>query len=461
MLGIASLTLTGVVLGICALFFSAGVGHDSSWLGRTLPDAAAAAAQSDDAGLVFATVQRGALEQYVTVTGTLQPVDTVEVGSQIAGQISRLFVDFNDRVAVGTPLAEMDQRTFKAKLDESRASLDIAIADVNAAQAKLDRAHIDADNANANGAVLAARLENGRVQLSMAERGFQRKEALKLSQATSLASVDEAQAELSARQQQFKEAEAAVKANAYAVAGAQADIRRLEAELAQSKASIPLRQASLKVAEIDLDRTTIRSPIDGVVVGRFVNKGQTLAAGLEVRTAFNVAHNLEEMEVHARVDETDIGRVVSGQLAYFSVDAYPKRRFSAVVRQVRKAPQIVQNVVTYTVVLTTDNREGLLLPGMTALVKLSVGRDKDVLKVPQAALRFQPKGLGERDKPRAAAPTVWKRTARGIGAVPVAIGDSTSDQVSISSGNISEHDQVAIGQQSEESRRLFGFKVGL
>ena len=156
--------------------------------------------------------------------------------------------------------------------------------------------------------------------------------------------------------------------------------------------AVPEKEAILSAAQADLDRAVIRSPIDGVIVGRFVNEGQTLAVGLDIKPTFLVAHRLEDMEIHAQVDEADIGRISSGQRAYFTVDSYPGRRFEAEVRQIRKAPQTQQNVVTYTVILTTSNLDGALLPGMTAVVKIVVEHQEDVLKVPAGGLALPAPG---------------------------------------------------------------------
>ncbi|MCJ2056972.1 efflux RND transporter periplasmic adaptor subunit [Methylobacterium sp. J-048] len=431
---------------------------------RGSPAAAAvneAAAPAFEAGrFITAPIQRGSLEQLITATGTVQPVDTVEVGSQLPGQIARLYVDFNDRVRLGDPLAELDQRSFKAKVEENRAALDMALANVKVQQARLDRARIDLDNARGNKAVLQAKVESAQAVQLAAERNLDRKMTLRSREVASPASLEEAQTDLASRKAQTREASSILDLNGFAVEAAVAEVRRLEAEFTQARAAVPQRQASLKGAEIDLDRTVIRSPTDGVVVGRFVNQGQTLAAGLEVRTAFNIAKNLAEMEVHARVDETDIGRVAAGQRATFGVDAYPGRRFEAVVRQVRKAPLMTQNVVTYTVVLKTDNRDGLLLPGMTALVKLTIHKDEDVLKVPLAALRFRPEGTAPRDP---AAPAVWVRAADGsLEAVRVETGSTSADLVALrAGGRLAEGSEVVVGQaEMRTGRRLFGVRLG-
>ncbi len=441
-----------------------GIGQKLSQSYQAITEARASA-PADAAHFLTATIQRGPLEQVVTVTGSLRPVETVEVGSQLAGQIDRLLVDFNDKVRQGDPLAIIDQRSYITKVAGARSSLDMARAEVRIVQAKLDKAKIDLENAKASRAVLVARLDSAKAQKTAAERNLDRKLALKQHNVASVTTVEEAQTNLASASALAREQNTVIDLNVYTVDAAEAEVRRLDAELAQVRAAVPLRESELHIAEIDLDRTTIRSPIDGVIVGRFVNQGQTLASGLEARTAFTVARNLEEMEVHALVDETDIGRIKAGQRATFTVDAFPSRRFDAVVRQVRKAAQMNQNVVTYTVVLTTDNRDGVLLPGMTALVKLIVHRDEDVLKVPLAALRFTPTDPSARETvanlPKGQA--VWVRGPDGrIAPVTITTGASSADQVALKGGSLAEGDVVVVGQASDPvSRRLFGIRIGL
>jgi len=440
----------------------------SAWSTRTFSELTRdlAAPPPDKARFITAAIQRGSLEQIVTATGALQPVETVEVGSQLPGQIAQLFVDFNDRVQKGDPLARIDQRSFLAKVDQERAGLAVTVANAQVQQARLDRARIDLDNARGNRTVLSARLDNARILEAAAKRNLDRKTLLRSHEAATLTTVEEAQTDLASRGAQVRETTSLLDLNRFAVDAAAAEVRRLEGEVAEAQASIPLREASLRAAEIELDRTTIRSPIAGVIVGRFVNEGQTLASGLEARTAFNVAKNLAEMEIHARVDETDIGRVKPGQRATFTVDAYPGRRFDAVVRQVRKAPQTTQGVVTYTVVLKTNNRDGLLLPGMTALARLIVRRDEDILKVPLAALRFRPAGTTRTGTAQAgaAAPdqAVWVQDAGGaLRPVPVTTGASSADQVALRDGALSEGDRVVVGQaEAAEPPRLLGIRLG-
>ena len=415
---------------------------------------------SDEPAFRYASIQRGSIEQTVTVTGALQPVKTIEVGSQLSGQLSKVHVDFNDPVRKDQPLAQIDPRTFAAKVDEARAVLETALAYVELEKAKLDRAKVDLENAKGNKAVLAAKLESAQAVKNSAQKTLQRKLTLQSQNVVATTTVEDAQTEFSARLAQEREAEILVSLNAYSVEGAQADVRRIEAELRQARTTVPEKEAILRAAQADLDRTVIRSPIDGVVVGRFVNEGQTLAVGLESRPTFLVAHRLEDMEIHAQVDEADIGRISSGQRAHFTVDSYPDRRFEAVVRQVRKAPQTQQNVVTYTVVLSTANLDGALLPGMTALVKIVIEHQEDVLKVPVAALRFQPHGAKLIEDPGRHG--VWVRTAGGtLQRVPVIVGAAGAEQVALKDGELVEGSQVAIGQAIRPAgMELLGIRFG-
>ncbi|MDN3575100.1 efflux RND transporter periplasmic adaptor subunit, partial [Methylobacterium longum] len=188
---------------------------------------------------ITAAIQRGALEQLITATGTVQPVDTVEVGSQLAGQIAKLHVDFNDRVRLGAPLAELDQRSFVAKVEENRAALDMAVANVKVQEARLDRARIDLDNARGTKAVLQAKVESAQAVQLAAERNLDRKVTLRSREVASAAALEEAQTDLASRKAQTREASTVLGLNGFAVEGAVAEVRRLEAELAQARAAVP------------------------------------------------------------------------------------------------------------------------------------------------------------------------------------------------------------------------------
>ncbi|MFN3522840.1 MAG: efflux RND transporter periplasmic adaptor subunit [Phenylobacterium sp.] len=279
-------------------------------------------------------VTRGPITKAVSASGALEALVTVEVGSQISGQIREVRVDFNDEVKKGQVLAILDPQTFESRVAQGR-------ADIAAGEATLNQA---------------------RAELAAAEADFRRKKVLVEQGYYSPSTLDLA--------------EAAYKRNAAAVEAARARI-------AQSR-------ASLRSQEVDLTRTVIVSPIDGVVVDRQIEPGQTVAASLQAPVLFRIAQDLSKVQVKISVDEADIGQVAEGQAVRFTVDAFPDDNFQGVVTQVRKQPVTESNVVAYTVMAEADNPRGRLLPGMTANADIIIEQRPNVLKVPAAALRWKP-----------------------------------------------------------------------
>lgn len=286
----------------------------------------------------FAKVERGPLTASVSATGTLNPVISVSVGTQVSGQIKELFVDFNSPVKKGQLIARIDPETFEYRVRQAQ-------ADADAARSAVYRAQVNLANAQRE---LARTKE-------LVERNFV------------------SPAELDARQA------------AYDLAAA---------ELKTAQATLAQREAQLASARVDLARTEIRAPVDGVVIKRSVDVGQTVAASLQAPELFVIAKDLRDMQVETSIDEADVGRIRLGQRATFTVDAFPGRTFAGEVKQVRQAAQTVQNVVTYTVLVTANNESGQLMPGMTANVRIVTDTRESVLKVANAALRFRPPGHG-------------------------------------------------------------------
>jgi len=284
----------------------------------------------------FAKVERGPLTASVSATGTLNPVVSVSVGTQVSGQIKELFADFNAPVKKGQLIARIDPETFEYRVRQAQ-------ADADAARSAVYRAQVNVANAQRE---LARTKE-------LVQRNF-----------VSPAELDSRQA-------------------AYDLA---------EAELKTAQATLAQREAQLASAKVDLARTQIRAPVDGVVIKRSVAVGQTVAASLQAPELFVIAKDLRDMQVETSVDEADVGRIQVGQRATFTVDAFPGRSFSGEVQQIRKAAQTVQNVVTYTVLVTANNESGQLMPGMTANVRIVTDTRDSVLKVPNAALRYRPPG---------------------------------------------------------------------
>jgi HlyD family secretion protein len=280
-----------------------------------------------------AVVDRGPITSIVSATGTVNPVISVQVGSQVSGKIVRLFADFNSAVTQGQILAQIAQEPFQARVSQARA------------------------------AVKSTRGNLARAKILAAQRKLERDRMAKLRKQAFVA-----QADLDLAETNYRDAEANVEVT--------------QAQLDQA-------EATLASAELDLGYTTIYSPVNGIVVSRNVDVGQTVAASFQTPTLFVIAQDLTQMQVDANVSEADIGGVTEGKRANFRVDAYPKQFFEGIVTQVRNAPISIQNVVTYDVVITVDNRELKLKPGMTANVTIVKAKKENPLRVPNGALRFR------------------------------------------------------------------------
>ncbi len=293
-------------------------------------------------------VTRGEIIDTVGSTGTLQAVTTVQVGSQVSGNISFLGADFNSIVKKGQVIARLDPSLFQAQVDQANANLIKAQADVVRSQADLDRAKVAVTDAN---------------------QKYARAKELNVKQLVTQADLDAAKI--------------AVDSAVSAVQSAQAALNSAQAIVTQSK-------ANLNQAQVNLDHCTITAPIDGIVVQRSVDVGQTVAASMQAPTLFIIAADLTKMQVNANIDEADIGRIRPNQNVTFRVDAYPGEEFQGTVSQVRLQPVVVQNVTTYGTIINVPNVDLRLKPGMTANLRVQIARRGDVLRVANAALRFRP-----------------------------------------------------------------------
>ncbi len=340
----------------------------------------------------FASAELGPLTAAVSASGNLNAVITVQVGSQVSGQIKELLVDFNSVVKKGQVIARIDPDIFEAKVIQARADLDSAKATVLNQQAQVERSRADVGNARAAHAEARAQTAKAQVAVLDTKRDLDRKTELFARQLIAKSDLDTSQAAHDSAVAQLDSARAHEQALESAIQSAIAQLRVAEAMLVSARAQVEQKDAGLKQAQVDLDHTTIRAPVQGVVVSRQVDVGQTVAASLQAPVLFTIAQDLTKMQVETSVDEADIGRIKLDDRATFTVDAFPGETFEGTVTQIRKAGQIVQNVVTYTVVVAVDNPAGKLLPGMTANVKLVVAEKPSVLKVPNAALRFRPPG---------------------------------------------------------------------
>jgi HlyD family secretion protein len=348
--------------------------------------------RADPPAYRIGTVERGDLIATVTAAGTLNAVVQVEVGSQVSGQIKELYVDFNSPVTQGQVIARIDPESFEAKVAQAQADLESAQTLVPVQQAQIERYRAELDNARS--AYAGARAQTARAQLALddAKRDLDRKRLLSEKGVVSASAWEQTQNGERSAQAQLNASHAEEQSKTAASRAAEATLRMAEAQLANNVAQVKQRVAALRQAQIDLDHTYIRAPVTGTVVNRSVNTGQTVAASLSAPTLFTIAQDLTRMQVEAAIVEADVGRFAPGQAASFTVDAYPGRAFTGEVKQIRKASQVVQNVVTYTVVISAENPGETLLPGMTANLQVVVARREGVLKAPNAALRFRPPG---------------------------------------------------------------------
>jgi HlyD family secretion protein len=400
-----------VIATFAALLAAAGYGGYRAFLA---PDASPT--------YKFATIESGPLTAAVSATGTLSPVVAVQVSSQISGQIREIFVDFNSTVKAGQLIAQIAPETYEHRVHQAEADLEAARATAGVQQAEIYRA---------------------KVNLADAERDFARKQTLVDKNFLSPAELDKVMTTQEA---------------------ARAQLRVTEAQARNSAAVIKQREAQLGQARVDLGRTQIRAPVDGIVIKRSVEPGQTVAASLQAPEMFVIAQNLTDMRVETAIDEADVGRLQLGQEATFTVDAFPGKRFKGTVNQVRKAAQVVSNVVTYTVVVSAANPDLILLPGMTANVRIVTAQKDKVLKVANAALRFRPPSSSGDDKKSAPAGRqpggkegkggkgdagsgkLWVLDADGKpSAIEVKTGISDGSQTELLEGELAEGREVIVG----------------
>jgi HlyD family secretion protein len=295
-----------------------------------------------------AKVDKGVVEKSVSSSGSVAALVTVDVGSQISGQIAELHVDFNSQVKKGVLLAVIDPQIYLQRVASAEADMAVARASMGSQQANLRKAQ---------------------TSLAQWQRDFERQQQLAERQLIAKSAIEESRKQLEL---------------------AQSDLAIAQAQIKNAEAALQTRQAQLAQARIDLSRTQIRSPIDGVVIQRSVDLGQTVAASLQAPVLFKIAQDLSQIQIEAKVDEADIGSIRSDNTATFTVDAFPDQEFQGRVAQVRLAGNTVQNVVTYSVMVQANNPRQMLLPGMTANVRIITDRRDDVLRIPNDAARFQP-----------------------------------------------------------------------
>ncbi|HEV2884732.1 MAG TPA: efflux RND transporter periplasmic adaptor subunit [Pyrinomonadaceae bacterium] len=381
--------------------------------------------QTSAAEYMTAKVERGNLRNTVTATGTLQAVTTVQVGSQASGTISALMVDFNSKVKKGQVIAQLDPSTTNAQVQQARANLEQARASLAQAQAAVAQSRAGVGNAQAQTVAANSTVQNQQAGVSSARANLavmkaqsddalsflRQQESLVKSGVIAPREYDLANTAYKAAQARYEQANAQLNqailseqsaskagvAQSHAqVQQSQAQVQQSQAQVKQAEAQVQQAQAALQLAAINLTHTTIQSPIDGVVVSRDVNVGQTVAASLSAPTLFTIANDLKQMQVIANIDQADIGLVEQAKSVQFTVDAFPGDSFTGNIRQIRLNPVNTQNVVTYNVAIEVSNPEEKLKPGMTTNLTFTIDERTNVLKVPNSALRFTPQDAGER-----------------------------------------------------------------
>jgi HlyD family secretion protein len=376
---------------------------------------------SDDGTTQYMTarIERGNLRNTVTATGALQAVTTVQVGSQASGTISALMADFNSVVKKGQVVAQLDPSTAKAQVDQARANLEQSRASLTNARAAVVNSRAGVSDAQARSLAARSTVQNNQAGVSGAQANVavlkaQQDDALSLlrqqesllkagviaqrdydvaltAYKTAEARYNQAVSQLDqAKLAEQSSSSAGIAQSQAAVEQSKAQVQQSEAQVQQAAAQVQQAQAALSLAEVNLSHTTITSPIDGVVVSRDVNVGQTVAASLSAPTLFTIANDLTQMQVIANIDQADIGLVEQAKSVRFTVDAFPGKDFDGKIAEMRLNPVNVQNVVTYNVVINVDNPEQKLKPGMTANLTITIDERNDVLKVPNSALRFTP-----------------------------------------------------------------------
>jgi len=345
-----------------------------------------------------APVTRGAVTRTVTATGTVNPVLTIIVGSYVSGVIQEIHCDYNTKVKQGQICAKIDPSPYQTVVDQNKANLSVA----------------------------AAQLEKDKANLSYTQLTYDRNVQLAQTSAVSKDAVDNARSALD----------------------------QARAQIGVDEATIAQREAQLAAAEVNLGYTNIVSPVDGTVVSRNVTVGQTVAASFQTPTLFLIATDLTKMQVDTNVSESDIGEIKNGNKALFTVDAFPKRTFEGTVTQIRQSPQNIQNVVTYDVVVSVDNSDLMLKPGMTAATRVVTDQRPDVMRVPSQALHYAPSGFA-RTAPRggeSGQAQIWVLRDGQPVSTPVVAGLDDDSFVELVKSDLQPGDQVIVGEQRNDSK---------
>jgi HlyD family secretion protein len=406
---------------------------------------------------VTSRIDRGDIDATVTTTGNLNAVITVQVGSQVSGNIIALYADFNTKVKKGQLVAEIDPAPFKAAVDQAAAAMNAAKAAVVTSQATLAKSQSDLAAARANVASQKANLVKTQSAVELARVENDRRKILVKSGADSREDADTAQANYDQAVAGVDAAKAGIDAAQASTQSAEKAVEVSRTQLDQANALVAQDQAILAQAQLNLDHTRILAPVDGTVESRNMDVGQTVAASFQAPVIFLIAQDLTKMQVDTNVDEADVGPIRLNQPATFTVDAYPGQIFQGRVAQIRQAPINVQNVITYDIVIEVSNPELKLFPGMTANAMISTGHVSNALRIPKAALRFHPRlasreNTVSRQSPAQRQPpqTVYVLDQQGQPkAVLVKTGLSDANHVEVVGGDLTQGQEVITGMPAK------------
>ena len=335
-------------------------------------------------------VERGSVQSSVTATGTVNAVVYVLVGSQVSGNIKQLYADFNTKVTKGQLVALIDPQVFQTQVDQATAALASTHSAVMAGVAQVQKSTADLSGATASEKVAESVLAKDRATALNAANQYERQDGLFKAGIVSVQDYDLARATVDAAQAQVTADQSLIDAAKQTIQSAQAQVGAMHAALGSAQAQERQAQATLEQSKISLAHTRITAPVDGTVIARRMDVGQTVAASFAAPTIFEIAQDLTKMQLDASVDESDVGNIVVGQKATFTVDAYAATTFSGQVTAVRKAPINAQNVVTYDVVINVANPDLKLFPGMTANARILTAKQDNALKVPNSVMRVHP-----------------------------------------------------------------------
>jgi HlyD family secretion protein len=393
-------------------------------------------------------VERGLIQASVTATGTVNAVVDVQVGSQVSGNIKALYADFNTKVTRGQLVALIDPEVFQTQVDQAQAALGSAHSATTTLGAQVIKANADVAGtvASEKGAESTAAKDranelNAKTQSLRSDSLFNAGLISQQDHDSAIATYGAAQAQTAADQSQIEAAKQTIQS-------AQAQVQVAQSQLSSGRAQERQAQAVVEQAKINLAHTRITAPVDGTVIARRMDVGQTVAASFAAPTIFEIAQDLTKMQLDTNVDESDIGNITAGQTATFTVDAYPNTTFRGQVSNVRKAPINAQNVVTYDVVIAVANPDLKLFPGMTANARILTAKLDDSLKVPNAVLRLHPTAAVLKQvglpPPQTGQPTVYVAPGGKLQAIPVTFGLSDGKSTAVTSGNLQVGEQVIV-----------------